>query len=284
MLAQTADADALLPLEAGAPAHVLPVAIVCCLASAWVAARLMLRVRRGLPVVEPRSHPPATWGGAEVAAVALSFLCLLVGAGTWVDQESPVTMQLLVGIVAQAGATLAGVALLRGTGASWSALGFSGVRWGDDLRLAVGGLALVLAPLLALAALLDRIVPYEHVVVSLLQRHRDPATIAVAAVAAIVVAPVAEEFFFRRVLQGWLERALPEAEGAAAVGLSSLAFAAAHVGNGLAPIPLFILGCVLGFVARRTGSIVPCILLHALFNTVAVAGLLLAPSPAGAAG
>jgi membrane protease YdiL (CAAX protease family) len=52
---------------------------------------------------------------------------------------------------------------------------------------------------------------------------------------------------------------------------------------GLAFVPLFPLGLVLGFIARRTGSIVPCILLHALFNAVSV-GLLLAMPPAAPAG
>jgi membrane protease YdiL (CAAX protease family) len=35
-------------------------------------------------------------------------------------------------------------------------------------------------------------------------------------------------------------------------------------------------------MARRTGSIVPCILLHALFNAVSVGLLLAAPAPVAA--
>jgi membrane protease YdiL (CAAX protease family) len=141
-------------------------------------------------------------------------------------------------------------------------------------------LALVLAPLLGIAALLDRIVPYRHPVVDYLQTTRDPLAVALVVLSAVVVAPLAEEFFFRRVLQGWLESRLPEADGAAAVGLSAAAFAAAHTGHGLAAAPLFLLGVVLGIVARRTGSLVPCVILHAAFNAVGV-GLILVTPPAG---
>jgi membrane protease YdiL (CAAX protease family) len=44
-------------------------------------------------------------------------------------------------------------------------------------------------------------------------------------------------------------------------------------------VPLFPLGLVMGFIARRTGSIVPCIMLHSLFNAVSVGILLASPTP-----
>ncbi len=49
------------------------------------------------------------------------------------------------------------------------------------------------------------------------------------------------------------------------VGSSSL-FALAHAGQGLAPIPLFVLGLALGYLYRQTGSVVPCIVLHMGLN------------------
>jgi membrane protease YdiL (CAAX protease family) len=51
----------------------------------------------------------------------------------------------------------------------------------------------------------------------------------------------------------------------------------------LAFLPLFPLALVLGLVAERTGSIVPCVFLHAMFNAVSVF-LLLAQPGRGAAG
>ncbi|MEM9409801.1 MAG: CPBP family intramembrane glutamic endopeptidase [Planctomycetota bacterium] len=50
------------------------------------------------------------------------------------------------------------------------------------------------------------------------------------------------------------------------IGISSFLFALVHIGQGLAPIPLFIFGLALGNLFRRTGSIVPPILLHFLLN------------------
>jgi len=265
------------------PALAGPVIAGICLAwaaSAAVAVRLAGRLRRGLPAVEPRPHPAATWSGADVAMIAAVFVGLPIAAAGVLGAKAPLRQQLLADVATKLGGTVAGIAVLRSGGASWASVGFAGGRWLDDLRVGLGGLALVLAPLLGIAALLDRIVPYRHPVVDYLQTTRDPLAVALVVLSAVVVAPLAEEFFFRRVLQGWLESRLPEADGAAAVGLSAAAFAAAHTGHGLAPAPLFLLGVVLGIVARRTGSLVPCVILHAAFNAVGV-GLILITPPAG---
>lgn len=279
---QSADAAVATPAEptpTTLPLAGLGVAVAASLAAALVVGR---RLRRGLPAVEPRLHPAATWGGADVALVALAYVGLLAVAGAMVTVDSSLRFQLLADIAVKTGATLVGVAVLRAAGASWAALGLVGGRWADDVRLAVGALALVVAPLLGLAAVLDRIVPYEHPVVAFLREHRDPVAVALVVVAAVVVAPVGEEFFFRRVIQGWLEHRLPEAGGAAAIGLQAAAFAAAHLGHGLAAAPLFLFGVVLGVIASATGSLAPCVILHAMFNAVSV-GLLLA-TPAAATG
>ena len=128
-----------------------------------------------------------------------------------------------------------------------------------------------------------------------------PALMAAAAMAAFVTAPLFEETGFRLVFQGWLERCearywrqstpavivpidgevLDEGELAAAreiaaadfhrpgwsaIVISGTLFGLAHFGHGVAPIPLILLGVVLGYVYQRTHRIVPCIACHALFN------------------
>jgi membrane protease YdiL (CAAX protease family) len=86
----------------------------------------------------------------------------------------------------------------------------------------------------------------------------------------IGVAPVAEEFFFR----GFLFQALRKSWGVwIAAPASGLIFGAVH----FAPdklVPLAILGTALAFVFHRTRSLWPCILLHALNNTIAFIVLL----------
>jgi membrane protease YdiL (CAAX protease family) len=254
------------------------VAVIASVAVALVTAR---RIGRGEPAVVWRPHPQAIWGGGDVAAIAAMYLLVAVVAAALVPQGATLRDLLAIDVVSKLAVVALGIMHLASRGADLRMLGFPPPRT-DDIGLACGGLALVVAPLLALAGLLDRMVPYEHPVVEFLQRNRDPLAIGLVLLSAVVVAPLVEEWFFRRVLQGWLERRLAGRVGSAVV-VSALAFALAHTGHGLAPLPLFLFGLVLGTIARQTGSLVPCILLHGLFNAVSIAlvlgGGLPAPLP-----
>ena len=259
------------------------------LGSGWMVIAVVRRLRAGLPLVAAEPQRPVPWRGIDViAAVAIMILARLVaqmainaicrttpGDASAITPQPDMTSHVVAGVLAMLGGAAVTALMLVRNGASWADLGLWPLAPARDLRLAVGGLALVLAPLLAVAALLNRIVPYQHPIIDYLNQHSDPLAIAVVVVAAIVVAPIAEEFLFRRVLQGWLETVPLPFGPAAAIGLASLAFAAAHAGHGLAWLPLLALGIVLGVLVRQTGSIVPAILLHALFNAVSVGLLLL---------
>jgi uncharacterized protein len=91
-----------------------------------------------------------------------------------------------------------------------------------------------------------------------------------AGVFVIGIAPVAEEFFFR----GFLFQSLRQSWGVwIAAPASGLIFGAVH----FAPdklVPLAILGTALAYVFHKTRSLWPCILLHALNNTIAFVVLL----------
>ena len=257
------------------------------LAVAWLIVR---RARHGLPAVDSRPHGPTPWSGVDVAAAVLSFLGFQVLAAECIPTDALLQVRLAAGGIAMLAATAVSAAHLLLRGAGWASLGFGLGRLREDAMLAVAGLVLLLAPLLGLAAVLDRFVPYRHAIVDFLNAHRDPLSIGLVIFAAVVAAPIAEEFLFRRVLQGWLESWLEPREprwgGVTAIMLSSLAFAAAHVGQGMAWLPLFFFGLVVGYLARQTGSIVPGIILHGLFNAVSVALVVLqvaAPGPAGVA-
>jgi membrane protease YdiL (CAAX protease family) len=249
-------------------------------ACAWAAARLVARTRRGQPPVDWRPHGPVAWNGGDVAFVGLVYAACQILAAGLVPRPPTVPGQLAASAAAMLAATIISMAHLRGRGGPQASLGIDLGRLGDDTRLGLGALALIVAPLLALAAAVDRIVPYRHPIIDFLAAHRGPAAIAMVAASAVIVAPIAEEFLFRRVLQGWLEKWLaPGSENAAnaswrgvalALTISAVAFAAAHVGQGLAWVPLFFFGLVTGVLARQTGSIVPGIILHGLFNAVSV--------------
>lgn len=250
------------------------VAVVAFLAIAML---LATRIGRGLPVVAARPHGPVPWDGSDVLVIVVGFVSLATIAGAITGPGPPLDLSLAMSMLVVTLATVCARAWLMARGATAVDLGLEPIQPAADTKLAIMGLILVVPPLLALAAWLDTIKPYEHPVVEFLATRRDALGVGLVVVTACVVAPFAEEFFFRRVLQGWLEKLLPAANGMAAVYIASAAFALAHYGHGLAFVPLFPLGLVLGFIARRTGSIVPAILLHALFNAVSVAILLVTP-------
>ncbi|MCW1921996.1 CPBP family intramembrane metalloprotease [Luteolibacter arcticus] len=103
---------------------------------------------------------------------------------------------------------------------------------------------------------------------------KDPLVIALMAVTAAIVAPLAEEVVFR----GYLYPAAKRFCGpAGAIVFSSLVFAAAH-GHVVALLPLFVLAVILCLLYEFTGSIWACMSVHFLFNAFTVTMQLLARS------
>jgi uncharacterized protein len=110
--------------------------------------------------------------------------------------------------------------------------------------------------------------------VKLLQEAKDPLVVILMAVAAVIVAPLAEEVVFR----GYLYPAAKRFCGpVGAILFSSLVFAAAH-GNVVALLPLFVLAVLLCLLYELTGSIWASISVHFLFNAATVTLQLLARS------
>lgn len=107
--------------------------------------------------------------------------------------------------------------------------------------------------------------------VKLLKEAKDPVVIVLMAVAAVLVAPVAEEIVFRGYLYPAAKRFCGPVGG---IIFSSLVFSAAH-GNVVALLPLFILAVLLCLIYEFTGSIWANISVHFLFNAATVAVQLL---------
>ncbi len=98
-----------------------------------------------------------------------------------------------------------------------------------------------------------------------------PLTVLGSLLAAIFVAPLCEEVFFRAFLFRGLLRRIPLWP---AILLASLLFAIAHTDLG-SFIPLFIIGVALAFVRSQARSLWPSVAIHTLNNLIAA--LLLAP-------
>ncbi|MFN5755802.1 MAG: lysostaphin resistance A-like protein [Planctomycetia bacterium] len=237
----------------------------------------MMQPIGALDVEEQRE--PVPWGGLDVAILVYLWLCCQMLSSALAARPTTVGDQLVGGAVAMAAATSLGLAYLLRRGASWRALGLSGSDLLAHARLGAVACALAIVPLLGCAGLLDRLVPYRHPIIDFLLEHRGPRAILAVTLAAVVVAPVAEEFFFRRVLQGWLEKVWGPWP---AILTSAVIFGLAHLGHGLGWIPLMGFGLVAGVLTRQTGSILPAIVLHALFNAASLALVVWQTAPAPA--
>lgn len=102
-------------------------------------------------------------------------------------------------------AVIGGFILLR-TGCSLRDLGLSWEHFGHDLRLGAAAFTALAIPTYALQGLLTRFWPSEHPLIESLKADRDPMFLGIALFAAVIAAPLAEEFVFRGLFQGWLEK------------------------------------------------------------------------------
>ena len=86
----------------------------------------------------------------------------------------------------------------------------------------------------------------------------------------VIIAPVAEEFFFRGFFYGSLRTRMPTIVAALVCGV---VFGIIHVASGIEAVPVLIaLGVIFCLVREATGSLYPVIAMHALNNTFAYVG------------
>ncbi len=102
-------------------------------------------------------------------------------------------------------------------------------------------------------------------------REQDPVALGIFFLTAAVAAPLFEETLFR----GFLLPSLTRYMGLGwAIGLSGFVFAAAHLSLSEV-LPLTLLGIVLGFVYSRSRNLLSSMVLHSLWNSATMVGLLL---------
>jgi membrane protease YdiL (CAAX protease family) len=139
----------------------------------------------------------------------------------------------------------------------------------------LGVLAYVLATLVGLIGV--ALLPHAQNCQPTTVRRAFGGYVPLAVVLVTLIAPFAEETLFRGFLFGWLRGRAPLWM---AVVVSAALFAASHVQPVLL-LPTFVLGCLLALVYQRSGSLVPGMIVHGVFNAVGIAGIfLLPPTPA----
>jgi membrane protease YdiL (CAAX protease family) len=306
------------------------------------------RSQRGETVVaaEPRRDVP--WQGQHVAVAFLFYLLFPVMAefaARW-QFDIPLKENLPLNNVAVMMWLLAALLILRPLSAGLIVtflrfdmsstiedLGFSLRRAKTDIMvgliafLAIGPIVYTLQDVLTRAyTAIAGESPGVHPLIKTVESQPTQSVLLLTAVSAVLVAPVVEEFIFRAVLQGWLEKlfrkvhiaadqrqdnsaaanaesrpptqldpsnpyaagdvderqymsaaiSVPEPVLVAPIFFSSLLFAIFHIGHGLAPIPLFFLALVLGFLYQRTHRILPCVVVHLCINGLSMLYLWLA--------
>lgn len=152
----------------------------------------------------------------------------------------------------------------------WSALGFRSFNMRKGLLLAGG---VVLAGLL-MSVLYDLLMSqFGEESSSLILDFTDTALgLATITILAVVLAPFAEEIFFRGFLFTGIGNRYGYGWGAV---FSALIFAIAHLMQPGAFLPIFLLGLLLAWLYTKTGSIWACIITHSVYNSLALVFMLI---------
>ncbi len=180
---------------------------------------LWTRRRKHLEFVAFEARRPVPWRGIHVLLGFVLFIVLRGAAAVAAlsQMQAPQAAELpprgmLLLFLADAAGSLAALALVAALlvvrcGAKPRDLGLTLRAAGRDLRLGVLGFFAVLVPIYGLQVLATALFQpsSEHPLIKLLKESPEPLLMLGAAVAAVLVAPVVEEFFFRVMLQGWLE-------------------------------------------------------------------------------
>ncbi len=248
----------------------------------------MLVTRQPIWPLEERR--PVPWGGgATLGIVLLSFvtaiaptvivaLALGISETSEVDGEtfSPQEFSLLLATDTGAKVALcvavAGM-LILGAGATLSDLSLKTDSLPRDILLGMFMFGAVLIPIGVLNLTLNVIFDPQskHPILEMLQDPGTPGHVwLISAFAAVIAAPLTEEFIFRGIVQGYLEKRFGPASWLPIL-ISSGFFAAVHFNaDSPDPIPLFFFALALGYLYRQTHRLWPCIVLHMCLNGMSI--------------
>ena len=166
----------------------------------------------------PRRHVP--WNLLDVVLILLPIFLLLFGS-IFFGAEPPkapvrppnvaqsrvlVTLDILIKAVL---VLLATAYLVWKARARFRDFGLSLPRFGEHLLIGVVAYVMLMPPVLAVQALIVYFGKwkYEHPLIEMLEKTPDPLLFGLLAVSACIMAPLSEEWLFRGLLQGWLEKA-----------------------------------------------------------------------------
>jgi membrane protease YdiL (CAAX protease family) len=158
--------------------------------------------------------------------------------------------------------------------------GWFRLQWRDNwIGWGIAGYLMAL-PLVILTSLVNQQIwngqGGSNPILSLALENHDTIALACFFITAAIAAPLFEEFLFRGFLLASLTRYFPQW---GAIALSGLIFSLAHL-NLSEVLPLFVLGMVLGYVYERSRNLLAPMLLHSLWNSGTLLGLVILGSGA----
>jgi len=232
---------------------------------------------------EPRVVVP--WRGVDVLVLAfVYFACEIAAGGVLRVISGPNTGGVTPAVLAASSTArlfwlVLAAAYLLVRGSSYEDLGLDFSHWRRDLT---GGLLLFLAavvPVFGVQLFFTQFfeMPSDHPLLKLTREHSAIPVLVLATFAAVLVAPLFEEFLFRLLLQGWIEGEQVRRDlarggewmgrpGLAPLLVSSTLFALLHAQSMPDPAAIFVLALFLGYAYRQTHRMLPPLVIHAGVN------------------
>jgi membrane protease YdiL (CAAX protease family) len=204
------------------------------------------RLRAGEPLVPFELRRPVPWGGIEVLLIVLGYLVasgltalyfvIPIGEGAAVSVVSSLSLA-ITGLASLLVIGCGALLLRRVAGATWRDLGLSRRHLLPDVRLGLAAGLAITAPVYAIQSIFTTLFKFksEHPLIEMVERGQSFTIFAVAVYLAVGVAPLAEEFLFRVLLQGWLEAWLTRRAAERQLNAAMLENVAAKVDNAESP-------------------------------------------------
>ena len=234
----------------------------------------MIMLRRRLPLSSGQQEP--TWhgsGGDAAAAMLLFFSMVFVLPGLvapfFTEEWSP-TLSEFIGSCALA--IFAVTVLRRGyfslhLGCSPRHMSFAksfirGALWHLRAAPPIFLAGIIWVKLLSILSTIGLPLSLEQQDIVLAMGDTSPVAAAIAAIASVSAVPIGEEILFRGTIHRYLKSRMGFRRGAV---VGSLIFAILH-GNLCALMPLFVLSLIISLAYEYEGNLIPCVVMHAIFN------------------
>lgn len=203
-------------------------------------ARVFSCIKDGRPILPHEPRRLAVWGLFDLLAFVAIFITLDVAAINIATSqgmnltEEPISPQNSMFVMLMESSALMAtsglsVALIKfRSNYSWSELGLSPKQLTYDIRIGAIAFCALAIPTYLIQSLLVQFWPSEHPLIEALKENPTLTSLSIAIFSAVVAAPLVEEFLFRGLFQGWLEKLFDQHLGTRPLPIQNLLFGASR--------------------------------------------------------